>query len=54
MRRIGPALIAAISMRAARTAAQTLGTNPQRDQAIRAASAGRDIVQSADANAVRR
>lgn len=38
---------------AARTAAQTLGTSTQRDQAIRAASAGRDVVQSADANAVR-
>ncbi|MFC5737583.1 hypothetical protein [Sinirhodobacter huangdaonensis] len=53
MRRIGPALIAAISMRTARAAAQTLGTSTQRDQAIRAASAGRDVVQSADANAVR-
>ncbi|RLL61875.1 bacteriophage spanin2 family protein [Paenirhodobacter hankyongi] len=38
---------------AARTAAQTLGTSTQRDQAIRTASAGRDVVQSADANAVR-
>lgn len=38
---------------AARTAAQTLGTSTQRDQAIRTATAGRDVVQSADANAVR-
>jgi len=38
---------------AARTAAQTLGTSTQRDQAIRAATAGRDVVQSADANTLR-
>ena len=38
---------------AARTAAQTLGASTQRDQAIRAATAGRDVLQSSDANAVR-
>ena len=38
---------------AARTAAQTLGTSTQRDQAIRTASAGRDVVQPSDANTLR-